>query len=84
MVGRRRAGVTMADMSYGKMLARKAPPPDAMDALGGDDDNDTEPDEDGDDAAAASAFDDFAKAAGFKPSPAAYSALKELIRYCMK
>lgn len=71
------------DPSYGKSLARKAPPPDAMEALG-DEPDDTEPDDDGDDAEAQSAFEDFAKAAGIKAGPGAYSALKELIKLCMK
>lgn len=76
------------DAAYAKNLAAKAGPADddEMVALGGDDDMDmkSEPDSDADDAVAQSAFDDFARAAGFKPSPKAYSALKELIDACMK
>lgn len=72
-------------MSYGSMLARKAPPPDAMDDMEPDDDEmGGPPDEDADDAVEASAFDDFARAAGFKASPAAYAAFKEAVRACMK
>lgn len=73
--------------SYGKTLARKAPPPDRMDALAAEPDADEKggpPDEDADDAAEMSAWEDFAKAAGIKASPAAYDALKELIRICSK
>jgi len=69
--------------SYGKALARKAAPPDAMEALG-DEPDDMEPDDDGDDVEEQSAWEDFARAAGIKPSPAAYSALKELIRICSR
>lgn len=74
--------------SYGTSLARKSAPPDAMVALGGDDEEEAEeteaPDEDADAAVAASAFEDFAKAAGFKSSPAAYAAFKEAVHACMK
>lgn len=73
--------------SYGQMLARKAPKPDAMEALGEEPDNPgpaEEEDEDANNAAAASAFDDFAKAAGFKGSSAAYRAFKEAVHACMK
>lgn len=72
--------------SYGRDLARRAPPPDELDALGADDDEDAaeEPDEDADDAVEASAFDDFAAAAGFKSTPKAYAAFKEAVRACMK
>jgi len=73
--------------SYGAGLARKAPPPDAMEALGAEPDEDEAggpDDEDADDAAEMSAWQDFAKAAGIKPSPAAYDALKELIRICSR
>jgi len=71
--------------SYGKMLARKAPPPDEMDALEPDADEAGGPaDEDADDAALQSAYSDFAKAAGIKESPATLSALQEIIRLTMK
>lgn len=71
--------------SYGASLARKAPPPDAMEALGEEPEEAAEEsDEDANAAAARSAFDDFAKAAGIKASPGAYSALKEMIKLCMK
>jgi hypothetical protein len=69
--------------SYGKALARKSAPPDALEALG-DEPDDSEPDDDGDDAEEQSAWEDFARAAGIKPSPAAYSALKELIQICSR
>lgn len=76
--------------SYARDLAKKAPPPDAMEALGiGDDDEAMEmegpaEDEDADAAVAQSAFDDFARAAGIKAGPGAYAALKEMIHACMK
>lgn len=74
--------------SYARDLAKKAPPPDAMEALGmGGDDEMAEgeaPDEDADNAVAQSAFDDFARAAGIKAGPGAYAALKEMIHACMK
>lgn len=75
-------------MSYGKSLARKAPPPDAMDALGddeGDEPGEGTPEEESEDEAEEmSAWHDFAKAAGIKATPAAYSALKDLIRICAR
>lgn len=67
-------------MPYGKMLARKAPPPMEPDA----DESGGPPDEDADDAAEMSAWEDFARAAGIKATPEAYSALKELISICSR
>jgi hypothetical protein len=55
-----------------------------MEALGGEDDEMEAPDEDADMAVEASAFEDFARAAGFKSSPAAYSAFKQAVRACVK
>lgn len=69
--------------AYAKSLARKAPAPDAMDALSVDPDEpdaDDAPDEDADDAALQSAYADFAAAAGIKASPKTLSALQEIIR----
>jgi hypothetical protein len=69
---------------YGASLARRLGP-DPMDDMEPDDDEEGgPPDEDADDAVEASAFDDFARAAGFKNSPAAYAAFKEAVRACMK
>lgn len=76
--------------SFGKALAKKGPDPAA--ALGlGDDEAEAEPmeaepaeDEDVKGAVAASAFQDFADAAGFKNTPAAYAAFKEAVHACMK
>lgn len=69
---------------YARELAKKGPKPDPLEALGAEPEEEAEmPDEDGDEAAAASAFDDFAKAAGFKASPAAYAAFKEAVSACM-
>lgn len=70
--------------SYGKMLARKAPPPDEMDMEPDADEMGGPADEDADDAALQSAYSDFAKAAGIKESPATLSALQEIIRLTMK
>ena len=72
--------------SYGKALARKAPPPDRLEALGEPDaDEEGGPtDADSDDPEEMTAWEDFARAAGIKPSPAAYDALKELIRICSR
>jgi hypothetical protein len=73
-------------MSYGKSLARKSAPPDPMEALGVGGEEDEEmlegeaPDEDANDAVAMSAYQDFARAAGFQPKPATFEALKSLIR----
>jgi len=73
-------------MPYGKSLARKAPPPDALDISVEPDEDEKggPPDEDADDAAEMSAWEDFARAAGIKATPAAYDALKELIRICSR
>lgn len=71
--------------SYARDLARRAPPPDALDDMEPDaDEEGGPPDEDADDAVEASAFDDFAAAAGFKSTPKAYAAFKEAVRACMK
>lgn len=75
----------MLGKSYAKALAKKAPPPDPLAALGEEPDEEAEaPDEDGDAAAAASAFDDFARAAGIKNTPATYAAFKDAVHACMK
>jgi len=68
--------------AYGKLLARSAPAPDDLEP--DDDEMGGPPDEDADDAAEMSAWEDFAKAAGIKATPAAYDALKELIRICSR
>ena len=68
--------------SYAKSLASKAPPPDALAAL------DAEPmgemmedeDEDADAAIAMSAYEDFARLAGFKPTPATFAAFREAVK----
>jgi hypothetical protein len=68
--------------AYAKNLARK-PAPEGMDALDAEPDEDEAggpPDEDADDAAAMSAYEDFARLAGFKPDPKTFAALKELIQ----
>ena len=72
--------------SYARSLAEKASPPSEMEALGmGPDEEMAEgEDEDADAAVSLSAFEDFAKAAGFKSSPAAYAAFKEAVHACMK
>jgi hypothetical protein len=73
--------------SYGKALARKAAPPDRLEALVAEPDADEAggpSDADSDDPEEMSAWEDFARAAGIKPSPAAYDALKELIRICSR
>lgn len=72
--------------AYARNLARSAPEPGAMDEMDEmDDDAEAEgTPKDADDPVAMSAFEDFAKAAGIKATPAAYSALKELIHACMK
>lgn len=72
----------MIDNEYAKSLAAKAPPPDELEAMGPMEEGEDEAAETADDAAFSSAFDDFAAAAGFKPTPAAKAALKDLIRYC--
>lgn len=69
--------------AYARNLARSAPEPDAMDEMDDDAEAEGTP-KDADDPVAMSAFEDFAKAAGIKATPAAYSALKELIHACMK
>lgn len=72
---------------YAKDLAKKAPKPDAMAALMVEPDEDDEaemPDEDGDQAAAMSAYEDFARLAGFKASPQTFAALKEVVRLITK
>lgn len=68
--------------SYGKALARKAPPPDAMEALG-DSPDDSEPDGGDDDVEAQSAYEDFARLAGFKADPKTFAAFKELVNLIM-
>lgn len=65
---------------YAESLAKKAPPPDKLEALGGDDDEAMPDDEDGDQAAAMSAYEDFARLAGFKASPETFAAFKELVQ----
>jgi len=67
---------------YARALARKAPAPDAMDALDAEPEMDeAEPaDEDADEAQLQSAYAEFAKAAGIKASPRTLSALQEIIR----
>lgn len=76
------------DAAYAKNLAAKAPMEDDSDmvALGGagDDEGAEGEDEDANAAVSQSAFDDFAKAAGFKASPGAYAAFKEAVHACMK
>jgi len=70
-------------IGYGKALARKAPKPDMMIALEAEPEegDDMEaPDEDADDAVAMSAYEDFARLAGFKAAPATFQAFKELVR----
>ena len=69
---------------YGESLARRMGPVDDMDMEPDEDEAGGPPDEDADDAVEASAFDDFAKAAGFKSTPDAYAAFKEAVRACMK
>lgn len=71
---------------YARSLAKKAPKPDAMAALMVEpDEEETEaPDEDGDQAAAMSAYEDFARLAGFKASPQTFAALKEVVRLIAK
>ena len=66
---------------YARSLASKAPPPDELEALGGEDMAE-EADEDAETAQFDSAFNDFASAAGFKSTPEAKAAFKELVSYC--
>lgn len=74
--------------SYARSLAEKASPPSEMEALGMSPDDEMAegeaPDEDADAAVSLSAFEDFARAAGFKSSPKAYAAFKEAVHACMK
>lgn len=74
------------DAAYAKNLAAKAPMEEdaEMTALGGPDEAKEPEDEDANAAVSQSAFDDFAKAAGFKASPGAYAAFKEAVHACMK
>ena len=65
--------------SYSRDLVKRAPPIDDV-----DDDAEDEGTPDDTDPVAMSAFEDFARAAGIKATPQAYSALKELIHACMK
>ena len=70
-------------IGYGKALARKAPKPDMMIALEAEPDEDEAggpPDEDADDAVAMSAYEDFAKLAGFKPTPETFNAFREAVK----
>lgn len=69
--------------SYARDLVRRGPSAPPM-----EDDVDMDAEDEGasddKDPVAMSAFEDFAKAAGIKSTPQAYSALKELIHACMK
>jgi hypothetical protein len=72
-------------MAHGMIeaLMAKAPPPDEME--GGPEDNPKEEaaeDEDGKSAAGRSAFNDFMRAIGQKPSDGAYEAFMDAVRYC--
>ena len=71
----------MASMMV-KDMVRRAPPPGAFsksdddDEYGGDDSEDGDADE----AVAESAYEEFARLAGFKPSPETFAAFKEAVR----
>ena len=66
--------------SYAKSLASKAPPPDALAALDAEPMEAEAPDEDADAAVAMSAYEDFARLAGFKPTPATFAAFREAVK----
>ena len=64
-----------------KDMVRRAPPPGAF---GKSDDEDEygggEAEDDGESANAESAYEDFARLAGFKPSPETFAAFREAVR----
>lgn len=70
----------MASMMV-KDMVRRAPPPAALskgdDEYGGESESE---DEDAGEAVAMSAYEDFARLAGFKPSPETFAAFAEAVR----
>jgi hypothetical protein len=66
-----------------KDMVRRAPPPGAFGKADEDEGSEygpAESEDEGDAAAAESAYEDFARLAGFKPSPETFAAFREAVR----